>query len=139
MTTGAVAAPSLRSLRDALLPALAGLIAPYAVAAGWGLLARAIWGPGWRLAVWVDPTAALPAGYAATSLLFTGLVGALIGAGLALARARRVAVAPWALWVAFALGVALSVIHAEPRALAHPVILLLIASSALGFRLGARR
>lgn len=140
MTTSAVAAPALlRFLRDALLPALAGVIAPHVVALGWGLVASAIWGPGLRLVAFVDPTAARPVGYGAASLLFAAMAGALIGAGLALARARRAATAPWALWVAFAVGALLSVAHAETRALVQLVVLLFIVSSALGFRLGVSR
>jgi hypothetical protein len=139
MTTHAIATPGSRSLRDTLLAGLAGVVAPHAVAVGWGLVAAAVWGPGPRFAAFVDPTAARPAGYVIASLLFAVAAGALIGGGLALARARRPGVGPWGLWIPFAAGALLSVAYADARSLARPVVLLFIAASALGFRLGARR
>ncbi|MGH7400275.1 MAG: hypothetical protein ACRELW_22365, partial [Candidatus Rokuibacteriota bacterium] len=72
-------APPLRAIRDALPAGLAGVVAPHLVAAGWGLLASAVWGPALRVAVFADPAASRPAGYAAASLLFTVALGALIG------------------------------------------------------------
>ncbi len=139
MTTHAIATPGFRSLRDALPPALVGVLAPHVVAFGWGLVAAAVWGPALRIAAFLDPTAARPAGYVAAALRFAVAAGALVGGGLALARARRTGAAPWALWVAFAVGALLSVAYADARSLARPVVLLFIAASALGFRLGARR
>jgi hypothetical protein len=64
---------------------------------------------------------------------------ALLGASLALALMRRAAIARWGLWAAFAVGVVLSAAGMRAASLRQPVLLLLIASSALGFRFGARR
>ncbi len=115
MTTRAMAALPVRTVRDALL---AGLVAPHIVALAWGLLSSAIWGAGWRLIAFVDPAA---------SLLFTVAVGALLGAALALALTRRAAVARWGLWAAFAVGVVLSAAAMGAASLRPPVLLLLIA------------
>ena len=136
MTTQAVAVLPGRGVRDALLAALAGLVAPQLAALAWSLLASAIWGPGWRLAAFMDPSAAPPMGYRAGALLFAVALGALLGGALALALTRRAALAWWGLWAAFAVGVVLS---AGVASLREPVLLLFIASSALGFRAGARR
>jgi len=126
----------VRTVRDALL---AGLVPPHLVALAWGLLSSAIWGAGWRLTAFVDPAASRPAGYLAASLLFTVAVGALLGSALALALTRRAAIARWGLWAAFAVGVVLSAAAMGAASVRPPVLLLLIASSALGFRFGARR
>ncbi len=138
MTTRVMAALPVRSLREALLAGLAGLVAPHLAALGWAVLSSAIWGAGWRLAVFVDPAAAHPAGYRAASLLFTVAAGALLGVVIARALTRRGAVAWWGLWAAFAAGVVLSAAGMGAVPLPPPV-LLLIAASAPGFRLGARR
>ena len=136
MTTQAIAILPRRPVRSALLAGLAGLATPYLAALGWSLLCSALWGAGWRLAVFVDPAAPLPAGYLPLSLMFTVAFGALLGVALALALERRGAVGAWRLWAAFAVGVVLS---AGVASLREPVLLLFIASSALGFRAGARR
>ena len=102
-------------------------------------MSSAIWGAGWRLTAFVDPAASRRAGYPAASLLFTVAVGALLGSALALALTRRAAVARWGLWAAFAVGVVLSAAAMGAASVRPPVLLLLIASSALGFRFGARR
>lgn len=139
MTTQVMAAPPVRTVRDALLAGFAGLVAPHLAAFAWFLLSSAFWGAGWRLAAFVDPAASRPAGYLAASLLFTVALGALLGAALARALARRGAIAGWAPWAAFAVGVALSAAGMDAASLRQPVLLLLITSSALGFHLGARR
>lgn len=136
MTTQAIAAPPL-TIRDGLLAGLAGAVAPHLAALAWALLASAVWGPALRLAVFFDPTAVPPTGYAAASLLVAGVLGALLGVGLARALTRQPGAAHWPLWVAFAAGVVLSA--AGAASLRAPVLLLFIASSALGFRFGARR
>jgi len=137
MTTRALASPPARAVRDAGLAGLAGALAPYLAAFAWSLLASAVWGTAARGAVFVDPTTSRPTGYVAASLLFAVAVGALLGAVLAraLTRAR---VARWGPWVAFAAGALLSAAGVDAHALRSPLLLLLIASSALGFRLGAR-
>lgn len=139
MTTQVMAALPVRTVRDALLAGLAGLVAPHLAALGWFLVSSAVWGAGLRLAAFVDPAAPRPAGYLAASLLFTVALGALIGAAPARALARRGALAGWWLWAAFAAGVVLSAIAMGAVSLRQPVLLLFIASSALGFRFGARR
>ena len=136
MTTQAVAALPGRGIRDAMLAGLAGLVTPQLAALAWSLLASAVWGAGQRFAAFVDPAAARPVGYQVGALIFAVLFGALLGGALALALTRRVPVPRWALWAAFAAGVVLSV---GVAALQQPVLLLFIASSALGFRAGARR
>lgn len=138
MTTQVMAALPVRSARDALLAALAGLAAPHLAALAWSLLASAVWGAGWRLAVFLDPAASRPAGYLAVSLLFTAALGAVLGGLIARVLARG-PIAWWALWAAFGAGVVLSAAARGPLSLLPPVLLLLIASSALGFRLGSRR
>lgn len=139
MTTQVMAALPLRKVRDALLAGLAGLVAPHLAALAWFLLSSAVWGSGWRLAAFLDPAASRPAGYLPGALLFTVGLGVLLGAALARALARRGTSASWALWAAFAAGVVLSVAGLGAASLRQPVLLLFIASSALGFRLGARR
>ena len=90
MTTQALGALPVRTVRDARLAGLAGIVAPYLAVLAWSLPVSAVWEAGWRVAAFVDPAASRPAGYLAGSLR-------------------------------------------------QPVLLLLIASSALGFRFGARR
>ena len=136
MTTQAVAVLPGRGVRDVLLAALAGLVAPQLAALAWSLLASAVWGTRSRLAAFTDPFAAAPTGYRAGALLFAVALGALLGGLLALALTRRAALAWWGLGAAFAVGVVLS---AGVASLREPVLLLFIASSALGFRAGARR
>lgn len=138
MTTQAMAALPVRPVRDALLAGLAGLAAPHLAALAWSLLASVVWGAGWRLAVFVDPVASRPAGYLGVSLLFTVALGAVLGVLIARVLARG-PIAWWALWAAFGAGVALSAAAVDPLLLRQPVLLLLIASSAPGFRLGSRR
>jgi len=138
MTTQAIAILPRRPVRSALLAGLAGLATPYLAALGWSLLCSALWGAGWRLAVFVDPAAPLPAGYLPLSLMFTVAFGALVGVALALALDRGGAVGGWGLWAVFAVGVAVAAAAVDVASLRQPVLLLLIASSALGFRLGAR-
>lgn len=139
MTTHVMAALPVRTVRDALLAALAGLVAPHLAAVAWFLLSSAVWGPGWRMAALLDPAASGPTGYLPVALLFTVALGTLLGAALARALARRGTGAWWALWAAFGTGAVLSAAVLSPRALLPPVLLLLIASSALGIRLGSRR
>lgn len=45
----------------------------------------------------------------------------------------------WGPWAAFPAGIVLSLARRDPHALGQPVVLLFIASSALGIRLRARR
>jgi hypothetical protein len=137
MTTQAMAALPVRTVRDALLAGLAGLVAPHVALLAWSLLSSAVWGAGWRLAAFVDPAASRPPGYLAASLLFTVALGALLGGALALSRCASTA--RWGLWAAFAIGVVLSAAAMGAASLRQPVLPLLIASSALGFRFGARR
>ena len=139
MTTQVMAALPVRTVRDALLASLAGLVAPHLAALAWFLLSSAVWGPGWRMAAFLDPAASGPTGYLPVALLFTVALGTLLGAALARALARRGTGAWWVLWAAFGTGAVLSAAALGPRALLPPVLLLLIASSALGFRLGSRR
>ena len=139
MTTQAIAVQPGRTVRDLLLAGLGGLAAPYLAALGWSLLSLALWGAGWRLAVFVDPAAPLPAGYLPVSLMLAAALGTLFGVALALALDRRGAVGGWWLWAAFAVGVAVAAAGVDVASLRQPILLLLIASSALGFRLGARR
>lgn len=127
MTTQAMAALPVRTVRNALLAGLAGVVAPHLAALGWGLLSSALWGAGLRLAAYLDPTAPRPTRYLAVSLLFAVVSGVALGA------------ARWGLWAAFAAGVTLSAAAMGAASLRQPVLLLLIASSALGFRFGARR
>ena len=131
MTTQAVAALPGRGIRDAMLAGLAGLVAPQLAALAWS-----VWGTGSRFAAFMDPSAAPPMGYRAGALLFAVALGALLGGALGLALSRRAALAWWGFWAAFAVGVVLS---AGVASLREPVLLLFIASSALGFRAGARR
>lgn len=138
MTTQAVAALPVRTVREALLAGLAGVVAPHLTALAWSLLASAVWGAGLRVAAFADPAAPSPTGYVAASLLFTGALGALLGGALSRALARRPGIAWWALWSAFAAGVVLSA-GVGAASVRQPVLLLFIASSALGFRFGARR
>jgi hypothetical protein len=133
MTTQAVAALPGRGIRDAML---AGLMAPQLAALAWSFLASAVWGTGPRFATFLDPSASPPMGYRTGALLVAVALGALLGGALALALTRRAALAWWGLWAAFAVGVVLS---AGVASLREPVLLLFIASSALGFRAGARR
>jgi hypothetical protein len=139
MTTQAMAALPVRTVRDALLAGLAGLVAPQLAAFVWFLLSSAVWGAGWRMAAFVDPAASRPMGYLPVSLLFTVALGVLLGALIARALARRGTVAWWGLWAAFGAGVVLSAAGMGAVSLRQPVLLLLIASSALGFRFGTRR
>lgn len=139
MTTQAVAALPVRTARDALLAGLAGVAAPPLAALAWSLLASAVWGAGLRVAAFVDPTAPRPTGYAVASLLCALVLGALLGAALALALTRRGAGARWGLWATFAAGGVLSAASMGAASLRQPVLLLFIASSAFGFRSGARR
>ena len=139
MTTQAIAVQPGRTVRDVLLAGLGGLAAPHLAAVGWGLLSSALWGAGWRLAVFVNPAAPLPAGYLPLSLMFAVALGTLLGVTLALALDRRGAVGGWWLWAAFAVGVSVAAAGVDVASLRQPVLLLLIVSSALGFRLGARR
>jgi hypothetical protein len=139
MTTQVMAALPVRTVRDALLAGLAGLAAPQLVALAWFLLSSAVWGAGSRLAAFVDPAAPRPAGYLAASLLLTVALGVLLGALIGRVLARRGTLAWWGLWAAFAAGVVLAAVGMGAVPLRQPVLLLLIASSALGFRLGARR
>lgn len=132
-------APPVRTVRAALLAGLAGLAAPYLAALTWALLSSAVWGAGWRVAAFLDPAASRPAGYLAVSLLFTAALGAVLGAALARTLAGHGTGAGWGLWAAFGAGVVLSAAALNPLLLRQPVLLLLIVSSALGFRLGARR
>jgi hypothetical protein len=136
MTTQAIAALPGRTVRS--VP-LAGLAGPHLAALTWSLLSSALWGAGWRLTAFVDPAASRPAGYLPVSLLFSVAVGALLGAALARVLDRPGAVSGWGLWAAFAGGVAVSAAGLDAVSLRQPVRLLLIASSALGFRFGARR
>ena len=138
MTSPALARSRRRSVLDVFLAGLAGAVAPYVVALGWAALSAAVWGRGLRLAMFLDPAAALPVGYVAASVLFTIAAGALLGAGLARALEWPGA-GRWGRWAAFAAGVALSLGWRDARALAQPVVVLFIASSALGFRLRAPR
>jgi len=138
MTTQAIAIQPGRTVRDAGLAGLAGLATPHLAALGWSILASALWGAGWRLAVFVNPAASPPAGYRPVSLMFSVAFGALLGAALVLALDRR-GVGGWGLWAAFAVGVAVAAAGVDVASLRQPVLLLLIASSALGFRFGARR
>lgn len=98
MTTQAVAALPVRTVRDARLAGLAGVVAPLLTALAWSLLASAVRGAGLRVP----------------------------------------GVAWWALWSAFAAGVVRSAGVGAASVRQH-VLLLFIASSALGFRFGARR
>jgi hypothetical protein len=139
MTTQAMVALPVRAVRAALLAGLAGLVAPHLIAFAWSLLSSAVWGAGWRMAAFVDPAASRPLGYLPASLLFTVALGVLLGALIARALARRGPIAWWGLWAAFAAGVVLSAVAMGAASLRQPVLLLLIASSALGFRLGPRR
>jgi hypothetical protein len=139
MTTQAMAALPVRTVSDVLPAGLAGVAAPSLAALAWSLLASAIWGTGPRLAAFVDPSAPRPTGYLATSLLFTVALGALLGAALAQARSRRASLARWGSWAALVAGIVLSAACMDPVSLRQPVLLLFIASSALGFRFGARR
>ena len=136
MTTQAAPALPGRGIRDALLAGLAGLVAPQLAALAWSLLASAVWGTAPRFAAFMDPSASSPMGYRAGALLFAVVIGALLGGVLALSLTRRAALAWWELWAAFAVGAVLS---AGVASLREPVLLLFIASSALGFRAGARR
>ncbi len=136
MTTSTSALSQSRPLRDGLLAGLAGAFAPYLVAVAWSLLERAVWGPGLRLASFVDPFAGPPAGHTLLRLLLAAAAGFLLGAGLARAL-RPPRAGSWSVWLAFAAGAALSVAGWDPRGLIAPVVVLLIAASALGFRLGA--
>ena len=138
MTSPALALSRPRSALDVLPAGLAGAVAPHLVALGWAALGSAVWGRGLRLAMFLDPAAGLPVGYVAASVLFNVAAGALLGAGLARAVGRS-GMGRWGLWAAFAVGVALSVAWRDARALAQPVVVLLIASSALGVRLRAPR
>jgi hypothetical protein len=139
MTTRALAAPPARTVRAALLAGLAGLVAPPLAALGWALVASAVWGAAPRIAAFLDPAAPRPRGYAAASLLVTAALGGVLGAALAPALTRGAG--PWrgGLWGVFAAGVVLSAAGMGAPALRSPVLLLLIAASALGFRLAARR
>jgi len=128
-----------RTVRDALLAGLAGLVAPHLAALAWSLLSSAVWGAGWRLAAFVDPTASGPTGYLPVSLLFTVALGVLLGVLIARALARRGTITWWGLWAAFAAGAVLSAAGMGAASLRQPVLLLLIASSALSFRLSTRR
>jgi len=138
MTTQAIAILPGRAVRDALLAGLGGLGTPHLAALGWSILASALWGAGWRLAGFVNPAASPPAGYGPVSLMFSVAFGALLGVTLALALDRR-GPGGWRLWAAFAVGVVVSAAGVDAASLRRPVLLLLIASSALGFRVGARR
>jgi hypothetical protein len=138
MASPALALSRSRSVRDVLLAGLAGAVAPWVVALGWAALSAAVWGPGLRLAMFVDPAAALPVGYVAASVVFNIAAGALLGAGLARALERPGA-GRWSLWTAFAAGIVLSLAWRDARALAQPVVVLLIASSAQAFRPRAPR
>ena len=139
MTSPALALSRPRSVQDVLLAGLAGAVAPYLVALGWTALSAAVWGRGLRLAMFLDPAAALPVGYVAASVLFNIAAGVLLGAGLARTLDWPGA-GRWGLWAVFAAGAALSVVAwRDARALAQPVVVLLIASSALGFRPRAPR
>ena len=138
MTSAALTVSRPRAVLDVLLAGLAGAVAPYLVALGWAVLASAVWGPGPRLAMFVDPSAGLPAGYVIASLLFNVAAGALAGVGLARALGWAGA-GSFRLWAAFAAGLVLSLARRDAHALGQPVVLLFIASSALGFRLRARR
>ena len=138
MTSAALTLSRPRAVLDVLLAGLVGAVAPYLVALGWAVLAAAVWGPGPRLAMFVDPAAGRPVAYVIASLLFSVAAGALLGAGLA--RALGWAGAwRWGLWAAFAAGIVLSLARRDAPALGQPVVLLFIASSALSFRLRARR
>ena len=91
------------------------------------------------MAAFLDPAAARPAGYLLVWLLFMVALGALLGTALALALTRGTGVARWGLRAASPAGVVLSPAGLGAASLRQPVLLLLIASSALGFRFGSRR
>ena len=137
MTSSARTLSRPRAVLDVLLAGLVGVVAPYLMVLGWGILAAALWGPGPRLAKFLDPSAGWPAGYVIASLLFNVAAGALLGAGLARALGSAGA-GRFRLWAALAVGIVLSVAHRDTSALGQPVVLLFIASSALGFQLRAR-
>lgn len=138
MTSPALALSRPCSVRDVLLAGLAEAVAPYLVVLGWAALSAAVWGRGPRIAMFLDPAAALPVGYVAASLLFNIAAGAILGAGLARALGWP-GMARWDLWAVFAALAALSLAWRDAHALAQPVVVLFIASSALGFRLRAPR
>jgi hypothetical protein len=138
MTSPALALSRSRSVRDVLLAGLAGAIAPYLVVLGWAALSSAVWRRGLRIALFVDPTPGWPAGYVTAGLLWSGAAGAFLGAGVARVLGGPGA-ARWGLWVALATGIVLSVARRDAQALRQPGVVLFIASSALGFRLRARR
>ncbi len=138
MTSPALALSRPRSALDVLLAGLAGAVAPHLVALGWAALSAAVWGRGLRIAMFLDPAVALPVGYVAASVLFNIAAGALLGVGLARALGWPGA-GRWGRWLVFAAGIALSLAWRDARALAQPVVVLFIASSALGFRLNAPR
>ncbi len=137
MTSSALTRSRPRAVLDVLLAGLVGVVAPYLVALGWAVLAAAVWGPGPRLAGFVDPSAGRPAAYVIAWLLFSVVAGALLGAGLARALGSAGA-GRFRLWAALAVGIVLSVAHRDTSALGQPVVLLFIASSALGFQLRVR-
>jgi hypothetical protein len=138
MTSPALALSRPRPVLDVLLAGLAGAVAPHLVALGWAALSAAVWGRGLRIAMFLDPAAALPVGYVAASVLFNIAAGALLGAGLARA-VERPGAGRWGRWLVFAAGIALSLAWRDARALAQPVVVLFIASSAQAFRLRAPR
>ena len=136
MTTQAAAALPVRSLRHVLLAGVVGLVSLELTAAAWSLLASAVWGRGLRLAAFLDPATPLPLGFRVGAPAFAAAAGALLGAALAWFLTRHAPVPWWTLWTAFALG---AVLAAGVASLHQPVLLLFIASSALGFCAGARR
>jgi hypothetical protein len=135
MTTRAIVSPAARSVRDIVLAGLAGVLAVYLTVLAWGLVSSAIWGGAWRLAHFLDPTTPLPTGYRIGSLLCTAVVGAGLGAVLARALGRG---ARWAGWGAFAAGAVVGTAGLASPAQWPLVLLVFLASSALGFRFGAR-
>jgi hypothetical protein len=138
MTSPALALSRPRAGCDVLLAGLAGEVAPYLVALGLAALSAAVWGRRPRMAMFLDPVAALPVGYVAASRLLNIAAGALLGAGLARALGWPGA-GRWGPWAVFAALAALSLAWRDAHALAQPVVVLFIASSALGFRLRAPR
>ena len=140
MTTQTVApASSLRTARNVLVAGLVGALAPYAAAVAWALVSNAIWGPALRISAFLDPGASRPHGYVAGSLLVAAGIGALVGGLLARLLERRPGAVGWGRWVAFAVGALLSAARVDVHALWQPVIVLLLGSSALGFRVAGRR
>jgi hypothetical protein len=137
-----------RSLgRDLALVVVTGVVAPYALLAGWGSVHAAIRGPSTRIAALLTPSLYRPRQNLGV-LVVDAALGMAIGAVLAAVIARFTHTRRWGLWMVFVaafLTTALVVPGSEGIATRlgvlarQPMIMFVLCGASLGFWLGPRR